>query len=149
MCRPATILVRGGGTPGCLVACLSLLFVLGGCSGSHELETAHVRGTVTVDGKPLAGGGVVFIPGRGRGATGTIGLDGTYTMSTYGNGDGAIVGRHRVAVFAGTDNSQFEDLSARPPTALARYQNIASSGIEVEVKPDEENVFDIKLLSKQ
>lgn len=149
MCRPATFLVRAGWTPCCLLVGLSLLCVLGGCSGSHELETAPVKGTVTVDGKPLAGGGLVFVPGHGRGATGTIAPDGTYVMSTYDNADGAIVGRHRVAVFPLTDHSNFEDLSARPPTVPTRYQNIASSGIEVEVKPDEENVFDIKLLSKQ
>jgi hypothetical protein len=113
------------------------------------LETAPVHGAVTLDGKPLAGGGVMFVPDRGRGAVGAIASDGTYTVGTYGETDGAIVGRHKVAVFPGSDTSQFEDLSAQPktPTIPPRYQSAVTSGIEVEVKADQDNTLNIRLTS--
>ena len=65
---------------------------------SYTLETAEVRGTVTLDGRPLEGGAVLFVPAHGQGATGTIQRDGTYVLGTYCAGDGATVGRHIVTV---------------------------------------------------
>jgi hypothetical protein len=82
-----------------------------GCRG--DLYTlVVVRGRVTTcEGKPAAGGVVVFYPiedpeqtGRpagnpGREARGTVGDDGTFTLTTIGMkpAPGAVTGRHRVA----------------------------------------------------
>src|SRR5262245_6775858 len=60
-----------------------------GCGGSvgslHE-----VKGKVTIDGNPMSGGSVRFVPDTAKGnksglePVGVIGTDGTYTVATAG-----------------------------------------------------------------
>ena len=127
---------------------IGLVFVLtvAGCGG-HEKDTAVVRGTVTLDGKPLPGGSVMFTPPSGRGAVGPIASDGTFSLSTYAPGDGAAVGPHKAAILAPAPPSE----TATPPAWAAklpqRYQNAESSGLEYTVEANKENVFDIQLNS--
>lgn len=78
-----------------------------GC-GTEEFPLADVRGRILCDGKPLTWGEVIFTPRpaegeavpleTGKAATGQIGADGWFELSTYVSGDGAIVGRHEVQV---------------------------------------------------
>jgi hypothetical protein len=76
-----------------------------GCSDSpYPLAPAH--GTVTLDGQPLTGSRVMFAPiNRGSGpeagkaAFGSVASDGNYALSTYSDGDGAIVGDHVVTIY--------------------------------------------------
>jgi hypothetical protein len=89
------------------VAALSGL--LTGC-GSNAYQLAPVRGRVTCQGKPAVGGVVTFMPinspertGRPAGYTGvaskgTVGADGTFTLTSLDgkSGAGALVGPHRV-----------------------------------------------------
>jgi hypothetical protein len=91
-----------------LVAGLGLVFQLSGCS-SHDPDMpklAKVRGKVSYQGKPLDGGRVVFTPsgskggGSDQGATGEISSDGSYEMTTYNTGDGAVLGQHIVTVLS-------------------------------------------------
>jgi hypothetical protein len=92
------------GLASCLVA------LLAGCGNPYELAT--VRGRVlTCEGKPAAGGVVIFRPiddpdatGRpkgnpGREARGTVGEDGAFTLTTIGitPAPGAATGRHTVS----------------------------------------------------
>src|SRR4051794_24814243 len=72
---------------------------LAGCGHSGELETATVSGVVRLDGKPITTGTVTFVPQHGRAATGSIRNDGTFVLSTYGSGDGAIVGKNKAAIW--------------------------------------------------
>jgi hypothetical protein len=128
----------------CLLACVSCL---SGCSSGYELETAPARGTVMLDGKPISVGGVLFTPSKGRGASGPLAADGTFTLGTYSQSDGAIVGKHKVAVL---QPREVESGPSHPPGFVAipsKYQNSESSGLEVEVKANEENVFDLRLSS--
>lgn len=90
------------------MAGLFALAVMSGC-GSSEFETAVVSGTVRCDGVLLTDGLVVFTPvpagdaktvNTGRAASGIVWPDGTYQLSTYVDGDGAIVGDHDVEVYA-------------------------------------------------
>jgi hypothetical protein len=106
------------------------LLVIAGCVGTSNEpmfsgKTIPVKGTVTYKGKPLKRGVVRFEPDAGREAEGTIGPDGTFTLTTFQPGDGAIPGAHRVAVFTPKKKEI-------PP----RYSNFALSGIEVEVQQD-------------
>ena len=79
-----------------------LLLACAGCGSGAKFPIAHVSGKVTFQGKPLPGGGTIsFIPveeGERRAAGGEIKPDGTYTVSTYSEGDGALVGKHRIEV---------------------------------------------------
>jgi hypothetical protein len=74
-----------------------------GCGGGGEFPTAAVSGTVTHDGKSVRGGSLTFSPVKdgeqeaGKPASATVGEDGTYELSTYGEGDGAVIGKHRVS----------------------------------------------------
>ena len=132
---------------------LAAISLLGGCQ-SNELEVARVRGVVTLDGIPLEGGTVLFTPQRGRSANGTIGADGSFTLTTYGNGDGAIVGVHQVAVFAGAPRRVDRPIDADVPEqnerllVPQRYRDPHRSGLTFEVKSGELNEFELKLTSE-
>lgn len=133
---------------GVLIACsLSLLFVTG-CGKSHEQPTAVVRGTVTLDGKPVPGGSVMFVPAAGRGAVGTIDEQGGYVLSTYDDGDGAIVGTHQIVVFPAKGGVEEEALPSNYVPIPTRYQSIGSSGLEREVVAGEKNVIDLDLTTE-
>lgn len=76
-----------------------------GCEQS-PYELAPVRGTVRIDGRPLAGGRVMFAPiaqgdsrEAGKPAFGTIQSDGNYILTTYRDNDGAVVGEHWITIF--------------------------------------------------
>jgi hypothetical protein len=59
-----------------------------------------VKGRVTYAGKLVTEGRVTFYPEAGRMALGTIAADGTYTLTTFKPGDGALIGPHKVAIHA-------------------------------------------------
>lgn len=122
-----------------------LLATHAGCSPSHQLETAEVHGTVTLDGRPVTAGGVMFLPDRGRGATAKISSDGTYRLTTYVDGDGAIVGKHQVSILPPYAAGETDLPSAPAQSIPARYHNGGSSRIEVEVQAGQVNVVDLKL----
>jgi hypothetical protein len=69
-----------------------------GCRRSDQ--PVPVSGKVTVNGVPVANAGIVFHPkdGKGRPATAETGEDGTYRLTTYSAGDGALRGEYRVTV---------------------------------------------------
>ncbi len=82
---------------------------LSACGRSGEFPVAKVEGVVKCNGRPVTAGLVVFVPTgaseektdeSGRSASGVIQSDGTYELTTYAKGDGAIVGTHAVQVFA-------------------------------------------------
>jgi hypothetical protein len=80
-----------------------LTAVLIGCGGGSEFDTAPVHGKVTYQGKPVEGGSITLRPlatgdqsETGKPASGEVQADGSYALSTYGDQDGAVVGRHQV-----------------------------------------------------
>ncbi len=77
-----------------IIACLV------GCGGSNQEKTAPVTGTVTLQGTPVAKGNIVFYPSNGRPGMGSIQSDGTYSLTTFDQGDGALLGKHRVTITA-------------------------------------------------
>jgi len=83
-----------------------------GC-GSGRPPTARVEGEVTVAGRPLPTGRIIFYPAEGRSATGAIEPDGGFRLTTYDPGDGALLGEHVVTVTAmqvtGTAPRSFEE----------------------------------------
>jgi hypothetical protein len=71
----------------------SMAVVVAGCARSDP-NRGEVRGTVTIDGEPVAAGAVMFIPtdGAGQASGGKI-VDGQYTVNAW-------VGPSKVAVRA-------------------------------------------------
>jgi hypothetical protein len=78
-------------------AAVVLLVLFTGCGNSG---LAKVSGRVTVGGKAVTSGTIMFYPANGPGAVGEIKPDGGYTLTTYRPGDGAAIGRHIVAIHA-------------------------------------------------
>lgn len=132
------------------IACIAMVLCCG-CSTS-ELDTAPVRGTVTLDGKAIDSGMVFFRPERGRMAIGKIQPDGTYVLFTYvkDGSDGAIVGRHHVTVVPPMANGPHAEAEA--PTMAhpipEKYHSEATSNLQFDVQPGRTNVIDIVLESK-
>ena len=125
-------------TASLLLPCLILL----GCGRGHELPTAPVSGKVLVDGQPVPKGQVIFAPEQGRAATGILGPDGTFTLSTYRPNDGAVVGKHTVTVISAEPaaDADPEDIDS-PMRWLVprRYSDPGTSGLEFEVKAEGRN----------
>src|SRR5258708_2386637 len=79
--------------------------VVAGCGGSSVRPTmGRVHGTVSYEGKPLDKGRITFTPvssdgiSGGTGAMSPIESDGSFDLTTFDTGDGAIVGQHIVTV---------------------------------------------------
>lgn len=85
-----------------------VLFPLGiallcGCGGGGEFDVAPVTGKVLCEGEPVTAGFITFTPiakdkkgEPGKPAAGIIQPDGTFELTTYEPGDGAVVGKHNV-----------------------------------------------------
>jgi len=104
--------------------------VLSGCGGS----TTAVSGTVKVKGGDvLKQGTVQFISGTAT-ASGAIGQDGKYKLSSSGRGDGAPAGTYKV-VFLSTEVGGGYDHPDEPVKQVidSKYTNPTTTPIEVNV----------------
>jgi hypothetical protein len=121
-----------------------VLSALGGLcvAGCGSGAVVPVQGTVTVDGKPLPGGTVVFHPdpaGDGtprQEARATIQLDGSYHLSTNGR-PGAVPGRYKVCIIAVKARATKAGGWTVQPLIAPKFGSPATSGLEVEVGPDQ------------
>jgi hypothetical protein len=98
--EPHIVIARGS-------MAIVLVQLLSGCSaGSKPYQTAPVAGLITLDGKPLAGAHVTFMPvpeaqsGRQSGpeASGDTADNGRYSLKTAFGDAGASVGKNRVMI---------------------------------------------------
>jgi hypothetical protein len=132
-----------------------LLPLLCGCGSS----VYPVTGKITFEGKPMVGGGsIAFQPiggQKGKAAGGEIMADGTYKLSTYGDGDGSMTGEFRVVITQSTvkepeptpDGQKPNDPVIvaevnRIPVIYATYQSPLKA--TVEAKSLNEINFDLK-----
>jgi hypothetical protein len=114
---------------------LVLAFVLAGCS--RRFPMAEVSGKVTLDGKPLSGATVMFVPEKGFAAAGTLQKDGTFRLISGRPGSGAVIGTHKVAVVP-------EDpIDERFPK---KFRDPQTSGFSADVKAGK-NSFEFDLPS--
>ncbi len=85
------------------IAVLVSLCALAGCGGSSDPNLVHVSGTVTVDGKPLQLGMIVFEPDPAKGNRGQQGhadiKDGKF--DTRQSGKGVAPGAQMVRITGG------------------------------------------------
>ena len=122
-----------------------LLAVACGCGKPAGGGSASVRGTASFHGRPLAGGTVVFVPDKERGATGpmltaTVAEDGSFR---FGNGEKKVApGWYRVALADPPEWYGTETNGTAFPAALRRPDK---SGLEREVKPGTDHVFEFTI----
>lgn len=134
-----------------LCGCLACL-ILPGCRRRPDLPpVAKVSGVVTLDGKPLPRGTIQFVPDASKGtegptAVGTIDSEGHYRLKTAGV-EGAIVGFHKVGVYALKQEPADETAPPPPPLIPPKYFNPETSGLRAEVIAGQENEIDFPLRS--
>lgn len=134
-----------------------LALTLSGCGGnSNRPKTAKVIGKVTYDGKPVETGSLLFVPvGGGSPAQGNIATDGTYTLGTFTETDGAILGNFKVMITAWTQPKGGPGLpedairgDAGPISLIPEiYGDLEKSGLTATVK-DEKNTINFDLEKK-
>jgi hypothetical protein len=130
-----------------------LLLNLAGCNGSGDRpDLGLVSGTVKMDGKPLRGVAVTFLPVDGRPAIGKTDLYGKYTLTYIRDTPGCKIGPNRVEIGnseGGSEEMEAEgDEVAQTRDKRGQYKiplryNVESE-LEADVKPGE-NVFDFNL----
>lgn len=127
--------------------CLIALLLVLGCRQDSKLGRVH--GTVRLDEKPLTTGTIRFMPEAGRSAAGKLQSDGTYTLGTYGESDGALIGVHKVAIIAyeaaGDGRPAYENQGqSSKPLVPKRYMAPGTSGLTFDVKQgDNQADFDL------
>jgi hypothetical protein len=126
-----------------LVACA--VFCFAGCGGG-DFKVAKVTGKITVGGKPVTGGDVMFMPlGKdekgqsGKAARSQIRADGGYSLTTYDAFDGAVIGKHQVTLYNPgipivDDPMADDDAPKGKPTLSAAEMESLKKPKEVEVK---------------
>lgn len=138
-------MMRGGlYARGSLLPAVVIMTALVGCGTKHD-ATYPVSGKVVFDdGKPFTAGGVVMFESIAVGdqpvytAAGAIAADGTFRISTFQEGDGAVAGEHRVLVRAKRDADDFGKLGVVQPSKAViapRFENYETSGLAFTVEP--------------
>jgi hypothetical protein len=116
-----------------------------GCGPGGSFPVAPTTGRVQCEGQPVPHVTVFFEPLQ-TGKSALVGkqgvafaeADGTFAISTYGNNDGAVVGRHRVRVGPPRGG---EAPAFKCPCVLNSEVDV----MEVEVKKGQKNQFDVVL----
>lgn len=117
------------------------MVIAAGCNQSNDPKTYPVSGKVSYRGKPVVSGIVLLTPAEsGHAATGNLGSDGTFRLTTFKKDDGAVPGKYYVAVQAfpaeGAGLPGAEFAGKTPPVPL-KYMSPSSSGLTVEIKASE------------
>lgn len=111
-----------------------------------------VSGLVTLDGKPLAGAAVTYIPeGPGQPSVATADESGRYTLETI-NTAGVKPGTYKVVVtkiaFTPVDERTGVGGQPLPSPVPAKYTKVETSGLSITVPATGEGAYDLKLESK-
>jgi hypothetical protein len=110
---------------------MAMVATAAGCGDDGLGERYKVTGTVTYQGKPVSNGSIQFYPAGGagadqRGATGVI-KDGSYTLSTQGDDDGAFPGDYLVAITARKPDMGEAQANADKIGGLYRQEDVAKA----------------------
>jgi hypothetical protein len=115
--------------------------LVGGCGPRHP-PTYPVQGSVVFDtGEPVSWGTIEFYCAESRiAARGKIASDGTFRLSTYDEGDGAVAGKHLVTVAQAELLGQPHEHSHAPLKAVPkRFSDPQTSRLEFTVEPGSDN----------
>ncbi len=132
------------------IASFALLAFIAGCGSS---DTGRVAGRVTVGGKPIAQGAVLFQnAAKGTAILAPIGNDGTYRVKTSQK-DGLPAGDYQVAVQPQASYSGPAPLVAPPKQEKkpaespipVKYRSVKTSGLKITVKLGDNPPFDFDL----
>ena len=116
-----------------------------GCGGAGDI--ASVEGTVTLDGAPLPGATVLFVPeAGGRPAAGRTDDQGKYVLNFSGNLKGAIPGKSTVRISTKADTGVDDNGQPIPavPEKIPMKYNVKSE-LSFEVVDGTKNVANFEL----
>ena len=125
------------------VVWLGLTCMFEGCSEPPP-QLLPVSGTVLIDGEPLSGGTIRFVPEGGRPVSSTILENGSYQLGTssvgsVGGVDGVPPGKYRIAVSSSIILSEEEETIKW--LAPSRYADFRTSGLEADLQAPDDNLF--------
>ena len=120
--------------------------LLSACGGNSAPKLYPVRGQLLWNEQPAEGAQIVFHPVEATGLmpSGTVGKDGTFTLTTYPHGDGAPAGDYAVVVTWYPPDARSLD---NPQDKLkGRYADPTQSQLKATVKtePNELPAFRLK-----
>ena len=120
------------------------LFMVG--CGPSRPETAAVEGTVTYQGKPVEGARVTFYPPNNRPAGGTTDVEGKFSLMTFSQDDGVILGECSVAISkqTGAPPSAAHPMGVVTHFLPPKYANPKTSGL-IETVQSGSNSFEFNL----
>lgn len=124
-----------------------LPLLMSACGGAARIPLARVEGEVTLNGKPLPAGTIVFESPGQRSANGKITNGKIVDVSTFDPGDGVPLGSHKVAIQASGEvgaavaSDPSQDASAQPgymgvtsnSSLPDRYRDPKTSGLTAEI----------------
>src|SRR5262245_48066706 len=142
-----------------LMTSASVALMALGCGGDPSMpKTAKVSGKVTYNGKPVFPGSVTFTPAGGdkmatQSATGQLNEDGTFTLTTFNTGDGAVIGQHTATIEARGDINAMNQPKADgtiayvlpKPLIPEKYTKLDRSPLKYTVEDGKSNHFEIEL----
>jgi hypothetical protein len=127
---------------------LLLLFPFCTGCGQSGPATALVKGKVSLDGRPLTTGRIITLPESGRGANGLVAADGTFELSTFGERDGATLGKHKIGVVAYEGTGGGPESGNGRSLVPERYNNPETSNLTIDVKSSGDNFAELALTTK-
>ncbi len=139
--------LTGSGTRVICASVLVVMLALMGCGPSRP-PAFKAHGKVSFpNGSPVRVGTIEF---RSREhpihARGTIDEDGSFTLTTYRNGDGAIAGTHDCVIVQMVIT---EDTKAKRHGTVGvvhpRYASYSTSGLECTIEANRENLIELQV----
>jgi hypothetical protein len=130
---------------------LSIFALLASIAGCGDENWATVTGTVTLQGKPVGPGSLMFEPENPESITAPSAIghfreDGKYALKSAGNREGALPGDYLVMIH-GRGEEAFGDEQVDPNAKSAipkKYLNHRLSGLRATVKPGDNTIdFDL------
>ena len=145
--RPVVTVPAGRSLRSALFSLLPLALTLAGCQGSGTSgSTYEVKGRILLaNGKPLTAGRVTFVAADGLRppASGDLGPDGGFALSTRDPGDGAVPGPYKVRIEPAESKSKTRRASR--PIFPMKYIDEDSSGLAVTVRAEPNQLEPITL----
>lgn len=99
-----------------------------GCGDDHP-HRFPVSGQVLIDGKPVEHGTIQVIPEGDRAASGKLGPDGRFQLTTFKPNDGCVPGKHKVKIVA----TESPDPQSQLWHAPKKYTNPDESRLTVDI----------------
>jgi hypothetical protein len=120
-----------------------------GCGAGGDFSVAKTTGRVVCEGQPVPYAMLFFEPLQTNEASALVGAgafaradgEGKFVLSTYGDRDGAVIGKHRVRVGSA-------DTAEHPGWTCPCVTNSEVDVMEVEVKGGQTNEFEVVLPKK-